>query len=181
MPSDEFLEGGSATLLWEGTLAYQAVTQAASSCDRSAATSEEPGKVLALPLIATSLVPLLSTYITHGRFWIILRHNLTHRTRASNSASKITVDFWGYPRERKSSSVKDIDKAANCFPVETHKTPPRPHGHFASSGLKLASVKSNDGRSQWAVISRGLAATRLPRKAFKHAFAWLERLPSFSP
>ena len=35
MPSDEFLEGGSAMLLWEGTLAYHAVTQAASSCARS--------------------------------------------------------------------------------------------------------------------------------------------------
>ena len=158
-------------LLEDGTLAYQAVRHAASSCSRRVATSEDPGQVRALPLIATSRVPLLSTYITQGRFLRAFLQSFTHSTNASSSASKITVDFAGYPRVLRSDMVSDMERAAIWLPASSQSTPPSPQGHWGSSGLKLASVNKSKGLSQAAVISLGRAATRLTTKACKQAIA----------
>ena len=126
MPIEEFLEGASAILLEDGTRAYHAVRQAASSCLSKAAANAEPGHDLALPLIATSLVPLLSTYMTQGRFLKNLRQIFTQRTSASSSASKMTVDFSGYPKTFKSASVSEMEMAASCFPSH-HRAPLQVH------------------------------------------------------
>ena len=61
-----FLEGPSAMLDAEGTLANQELVQFLSSNIRSSATRSDAGEVLALPEMLTSRVALLSMYITHG-------------------------------------------------------------------------------------------------------------------
>ena len=60
MPSAEPRDGPSAMLLSDGTLANHEIIPWASSTSKTCATRLDPGKVLAVPLIHTSLVELLS-------------------------------------------------------------------------------------------------------------------------
>ena len=172
MPSKEFLDGPSATLLSEGTRAYQALTHTESSVSRRVCTRDDPGKVLAFPEMQTSLAELLSTYTTQGLFINFFFQSFKQRTTAKSSASKITVDFPGNPNALRSSLFRQKDIAATSVPEESTNTPPRPQGQFSSSGQKEASVNKKSGTSQHGVISLGRELFKDLRKVVKHIMVW---------
>lgn len=83
----------------------------------------------------------------------------------SNSASKITVDFFGYSKHARASMSSLQETADIWVPYELSRTPPRPHAQSLQSGLKLASVK-RCSRLSHGVTSRGLEATRQSLKTW---------------
>ena len=95
MPSLEPLDGPSAMLLKEGTLAYQAFTPEESSRARRSATNSDPGDDLARPDMLTSRVALLSMKKTQGLFLNCFFQMAKQTRRAKSSASKMTVDLPG--------------------------------------------------------------------------------------
>ena len=161
MPSIEPRDGPSAMLLKEGTLAYQALTPEESSRARSSATNSDPGEDLARPDMLTSRVALLSMKKTQGLFLNCFFQIAKQTRSAKSSASKMTVDFPGYPSSANADLFNPNDRAAIWRPQGSTRTPPMPHGQDSLSGLKEASVNTNIGMSQVAVTSRGREETKL--------------------
>ena len=167
-----FLDGPSARLDAEGTLANQVLVQFLSSNIRSSATRLDAGAVLALPEMLTSRVALLSMYITHGRWRRCLFQILKQTISASSSASKMTVDRDGYPRHSKSLMSRQKDMAEICSPLGPTSTPPIPQGHPASVGSNEASVNRKKGTSHHSEISRGFDSSKLCTNSSKQLARW---------